>query len=261
MFPEAARPPPSATTTLGDAAPWRRLWPIALLLGGLGLAYALGLHRLLSFDSLAEHRAALVGWVAARPLPAALGFVLAYVAVVAFSLPGGAVMSLAGGFLFGALIGTALIVPAATAGACLLFLGARHALGRTLAARGGATLERISAALRRDGFWYLLSLRLLPVVPFWLANLAPALAGMPLGSFALATAIGIIPGSVVFAGIGAGLGEVFDRGGRPDLGLILTPPILLPLVGLAALSLVGAWWRRRPGTTSAAVPAPQEPPG
>ena len=243
MSPETASGPPP-----GDASPWRRLWPLALLLGGLGLAYATGLHRVLSFDVLAEHRAMLAGWVAARPVATALAFGLAYVVVVAFSLPGAAVMSLAGGFLFGPWLGTALIVPAATLGACLLFLGARHALGRTLAERGGATLERISATLRRDGFWYLLSLRLLPVVPFWLANLAPALAGMRLRSFALATAIGIIPGSAVYAGIGAGLGEVFDRGGRPDLGLILSPTILLPLLGLAALSLLGAWWRRRPAS-------------
>lgn len=233
--------PPAGT----PAQALRRLWPLALLLGGLGLAYATGTHRLLSFDSLAEHRAALTAWVAARPVPTALAFGLAYVVVVAFSLPGGAIMSLAGGFLFGAVLGTLLIVPAATAGACLLFLGARHALGRTLAERGGETLARISATLRRDGFWYLLSLRLLPVVPFWLANLAPALAGMPLRSFALATAIGIVPGSAVFAGIGAGLGAVFDRGEKPDLGLILSPAILLPLVGLAALSLLGAWARRR----------------
>lgn len=235
---ETASGPPRAAT-------WTRLWPLALLLGGLGLAYATGLHRLLSFEALAEHRTVLAGWVAARPVLAAGAFMLLYAAVVAFSLPGGAVMSLAGGFLFGTVLGTALIVPAATAGACLLFLGARHALGRTLAERGGETLARISEALRRDGFWYLLSLRLLPVVPFWLANLAPALAGMPLGAFALATALGIIPGSAVYAGIGAGLGAVFDRGERPDLGLILSPAILLPLVGLAGLSLLGAWWRRR----------------
>jgi uncharacterized membrane protein YdjX (TVP38/TMEM64 family) len=239
--------PPRGRPKPPEPASWQRLWPVALLLGGLGIAYATGLHRLLSFETLAAQQALLTGWMDARPVATALAFMLAYTAMVAFSLPGGAVMSLAGGFLFGPWLGTALIVPAATAGACLLFLGARHALGRTLAARGGATLARISAALRRDGFWYLLSLRLLPVVPFWLANLAPALAGMPLRAFALATAIGIVPGSAVYAGIGAGLGAVLARGEQPDLGLILSPPILLPLIGLAALSLLGAVAQRRGG--------------
>ena len=99
--------------------------------------------------------------------------------------------------------------------------------------------------LERDGFFYLLTIRLIPVLPFWLVNLAPALVGMPFGAFAAATAIGIIPGTAVFAGIGAGLGDVLAAGGRPDLGVLLAPEILLPLLGLAALSLLGVWWRKR----------------
>ncbi len=246
----AAPPPPpaagAATPPAGGPRPaWRRLWPLALMAAVLALAYSFGLHRVLSFEALAAHRAALLALVAERPLLAAAGYLAAYVAVVAFSLPGGAVMTLAGGFLFGTVAGTALAVVGATAGACLLFLAARHALAETLAARGGALLALVREGLARDGFWYLLSLRLLPVVPFWLVNLAPALAGMPFRGYALATLVGIVPGTAVFAGIGAGLGGVFDAGGRPDLGVILSPGILLPLVGLAALSLLGAWWRRR----------------
>lgn len=229
-------PPPPA---------WQRLWPLALIAGALGLAYALGLHRALSFDTLAAHRAGLLEFVTARPLVAALAYLAAYVAVVAFSLPGGAVMTLAGGFLFGPWLGAALAVLGATAGACLLFLAARYALAETLARRAGPLLDRVRQGLQRDGFWYLLSLRLIPVVPFWLTNLAPALAGMPFAPYAAATFVGIIPGTAVFAGIGAGLGQVFDAGGRPDLSIIFSPGILLPLLGLATLSLLGAWWRTR----------------
>lgn len=232
-------------TQTPPAPAWRRLWPLALILGALGLAYALGLHRLLSFDTLAAHRASLLGFVAARPAAAALAYLGAYVAVVTFSLPGGAVMTLTGGFLFGPWLGAALAVLGATAGACLLFLAARHALAETLARRAGPLLDRIRQGLRQDGFWYLLSLRLIPVVPFWLTNLAPALAGMPFLPYVAATFLGIIPGTVVFGGIGAGLGQVFDAGGRPDLSILLRPGILLPLLGLAALSLLGAWWRSR----------------
>ncbi|MCB4820693.1 TVP38/TMEM64 family protein [Roseicella aerolata] len=225
--------------------PWLRLWPLALLLAAIGLAYALGLHRVLSFEALAEHRATLAGFVAARPVPALLLYVLTYVVVVGFSLPGATVMTLAGGFLFGPWLGAAAAVAGATIGACLLFLAARHALADSLARRAGPRLGKLREALARDGFWYLLSLRLLPVLPFWFVNLAPALAGMPLAPYAAATFLGIIPASLVFAGIGAGLGQVFESGGRPDLTVIFSPGILLPLLGLAALSLLGAWWRRR----------------
>ncbi|HYZ31756.1 MAG TPA: VTT domain-containing protein [Crenalkalicoccus sp.] len=223
----------------------RRLWPLALLLGALALAWALGAGRWLSFESLAAHRAALLGFVAARPALAGAAYVALYIVVVALSLPAGAVMTLAGGFLFGPFLGTGLAVLGAGAGACVLFLAARHALAETLAARAGPLLGRVREGLQRDGFLYLLSLRLLPVVPFWLANLAPALAGMRFRDYALATFLGILPATAVFAGIGAGLGQVFEAGGRPDLSLILRPGILLPLAGLAALSLIGAWWRGR----------------
>lgn len=222
-----------------------RAWPLLLIAGLLVLAWASGAARLLSFEALAEHRAALSAWVAARPVAAAGTYVALYIAVVALSLPGGAVMTLAGGFLFGVWLGTALTVVGATLGACALFLAARSALAPLVAGRAAGLLDKVRPGLERDGFFYLLTLRLIPVVPFWLANLAPALVGMPFGAYAAATALGIIPGTAVFSGIGAGLGEILAAGGRPDLSVILSPPILLPLLGLAALSLLGAWWRGR----------------
>lgn len=223
----------------------RRLWPLLLLALALALLWGSGAARLLSFEALSDHRAALAAWVAARPAAAAAAYVMVYALVVAVSLPGGVVMTLAGGLLFGAWLGTALTVAGATLGACALFLAARSALAPLVAGRAAGLVDRIRPGLERDGFFYLLTLRLIPAVPFWLANLAPALVGMPFGAFAAATFIGIIPGTAVFAGIGAGLGEVLVTGGRPDLGIVFSPPILLPLLGLAALSLLGAWWRKR----------------
>jgi uncharacterized membrane protein YdjX (TVP38/TMEM64 family) len=223
----------------------KRFWPLALLLAGLGLAWASGATHWLSWDALAANRAWLAETVAMQPLASGLGFVALYAVVVAFSLPVAVWLTLAGGFLFGQWLGTALVVAGATAGACLLFLAARYALAESLARKAGPLLAKVRQGLETGGFWYLLSLRLLPVVPFWLANLAPAVAGMRFAPFALATLVGIIPGSAVFCGIGAGLGEVFASGGRPDLKVIFSPQILLPLLGLAALSLVGAWWRGR----------------
>jgi uncharacterized membrane protein YdjX (TVP38/TMEM64 family) len=245
MAPDDA-PPPSSGPSPGPSGPtsWARLWPLALLAAAAALAYALGLHRWLSFESLAAHRSALTGFVSNAPVLAALLYLGAYVLVVAFSLPGGAVMTVAGGFLFGPWLGAALAVAGATLGACALFLAARYALAETLARRAGPLLGKLREELQRDGFWYLLALRLIPLVPFWLCNLAPALAGMPFPAYAAATLLGIIPATTVFAGIGAGLGQVLDAGGRPDLSVIFSPGVLLPLAGLAALSLLGAFGRR-----------------
>lgn len=223
---------------------WRRLWPLALIGGGIALAFALGLDRHLSAEALAANHAALAALVRDNPVLAAGGFVFAYAAAVAVSLPGGVFLTLAGGLLFGALWGTVLSVIGATAGAVLLFLAARHALGPLLARKAGTLLDRVRPGLERDGLSYLLVLRLVPLFPFWLVNLAPALVGMRLGAYALGTFLGIIPATAVFAGIGAGLGEILAAGGRPDLGVIVSPGVLLPLIGLALLSLVPVVWRR-----------------
>lgn len=226
-------------------AAWRRfVAPLAVVVL-VALAWAFGLHRYLTLEALAAQREALAALVAARPVASALVYVAAYIAVVAFSLPGGAVMTLAGGLLFGAFIGACLAVLGATIGAAVLFLLARSAFAPLVAGRAEGLLGPLRAGLARDGFFYLLSLRLVPVFPFWLLNLAPALLGMAFAPYLAATFLGIIPGTLVFAGIGAGLDEVLLSGASPDLGVIFSPGVLLPLLGLALLSLFGAWWRRR----------------
>lgn len=222
----------------------RRFWPLLLVLAALALAFALGLHRHLSFEALARQHAALGEAVAARPLLSPLAYVAAYAAAAALSLPGAVVITLAGGLLFGTLFGGALAVLGATLGATLLFLAARHALGGWLAGRAGPLMARIRPGLERDGFSFLLALRLLPLFPFWLVNLAPALVRMPLHTFFGATLLGILPGTFVFASVGAGLGTVLAEGRQPDLSIILRPAVLLPLIGLALLSLLPVAWRR-----------------
>lgn len=223
---------------------WIRLWPVAALLAGLALAWALGLHRHLTLETLAAYRGALAAFVEAQPVLAALLYVAGYVAAVAFSIPAGPVLTMAGGLLFGRWLGTALVLPAATAGACILFLAVRSALAPAVARRAGPFLDRLRPGLERDGFWYLLSIRLLPIVPYVVGSIAPALVGMRLPAFAAATMLGILPGTLVFASIGAGLGEVFAEGRRPDLSAMWSPSVLLPLLGLAVLSLGAIWWRR-----------------
>lgn len=222
----------------------RRMLPVAVLLAGFAAAYAMGWHEALSWAGLAARRAALQGWVDGAPVLAALSYVAVYAAAVAVSFPGAVVITVSGGLLFGTVLGTVLAVTGATIGATLLFLAARSALGPLLAARAGPWLDRLRPELERDGFGVLLALRLVPVVPFWLANLVPALVGMRLAPFVAATFLGIIPGGAVFASIGAGVGHVLDAGGTPDLSLILSAPVLLPLLALAALSLAPTIWKR-----------------
>jgi uncharacterized membrane protein YdjX (TVP38/TMEM64 family) len=232
---------PRAKATTGG---WRRWLPLLLLLVALALVYGTGLHRQLSLETLRTQREALQGFVAARPLAAPLVFVLAYAGAVALSLPGALFLTLAGGFLFGTLLGSVLSVTGATIGAVAIFLVARTALGSSLRDRAGPWLKRMEAGFREDAFSYLLVLRLIPLFPFWLVNLVPAALGVRLPTFALATLIGIIPGSLVYTSVGNGLGAVLDHGGEPDIGLILKPQVLGPLLGLAALALLPVLYRR-----------------
>jgi uncharacterized membrane protein YdjX (TVP38/TMEM64 family) len=222
----------------------RRWLPLLAVLAALALVYATGLHRQLSLETLRDQREALQGLVAGHPAAAPLAYVLLYVAATALSLPGAVFLTLAGGFLFGTWLGGLLAVVGATLGAVGIFLIARTALGSALRDRAGPWLRRMEAGFREDAFSYLLVLRLVPLFPFWLVNLVPAVLGVPLPTFAAATLMGIVPATFVYAGAGNGLGAVLDRGGAPDLGLVLEPRILLPLLGLALLALVPVVYRR-----------------
>jgi uncharacterized membrane protein YdjX (TVP38/TMEM64 family) len=220
----------------------RRLLPVALLLLGLVLFLAFDLKRHFSFDTIRYNHADLTAWVAAHGAVAALAFVLAYTIVVAFSLPVAVLMTPLGGFLFGAWLGSSLSVIGATLGSASVFLAARTAFHDLFHARAGTTLTRLEGGFQRGSFSYLLFLRLVPVFPFWLVNIVPALLGMKLNRYVLATIIGIVPGAVVYASVGAGFGSLIERGEMPDLGVIFEPRIFLPMLGLGALSLVPAFY-------------------
>jgi uncharacterized membrane protein YdjX (TVP38/TMEM64 family) len=223
--------------------PPRLIVPIILILLIVAVRL-LGLTDWLSWSALAQNQTLLNEWVAKHPWLAPCLFILTYTATVALSLPWAALLTMAGGLLFGTVAGGALAVTGATIGATLLFLIARSAVAGSVAARGGAALTRLREDLQRNGFSYLLAIRLLPVVPFWLVNLAAAVCGMRLSQFAIATFIGIIPATFVIASIGSGVGGVLARGERPDLGLLVSWPVLGPLLALAMLSLTPVIWRK-----------------
>jgi uncharacterized membrane protein YdjX (TVP38/TMEM64 family) len=230
-------------TTQPPAASPRSLLLRLLAVAGLGAAVFAALQLTgtldhLSFAALARNRAWLVEQVAALGLLAPLLFILAYAASTALSLPTGLLLSTLGGFLFGTLWGGLSILVGATLGATILFLAARTILGDALRARAGPVLQKLEGGFREDELSYMLVLRLVPLFPFWLVNLAPAFLGVRLSRFVLGTFLGIIPGTFVYAGVGTGLGAILESSGTPDGTAILQPRVLLPVLGLAVLALI-----------------------
>lgn len=223
---------------------WTRFLPVAILVAGFALFFALGLDRYLSLAALADHREALGSFTRDHLLAALVLFGLLYVAVVAFSLPGGAVMTIAGGFLFGTWLASAVTVLSATLGALVVFLAARTAFADLLRDRAGPWLKRMEKGFREDGASYMLVMRLVPIFPFFVVNVAPAFLGVSTRLYLLTTLFGIIPGTVVYASVGNGLGAILDTGRSPDLGIIFDPAILLPILGLAALAMIPVIYRK-----------------
>jgi uncharacterized membrane protein YdjX (TVP38/TMEM64 family) len=233
-----------------DAVPpgrarWLRWAPLALIAGGLVAALAAGVDAQSLLQLLKAHHAELAAWVDDNVLLAILCYSAIYAVAIALSVPGGAVLTLVGGFLFGAWAATAIVVAAATLGATALFLAARATVGEAMARKAGPFVRRMEAGFRRDAFSYLLFLRLTPVFPFWIVNLAPALLRVKLRTYVLATLLGIIPGTFIYASFGAGIGQLLRAGAEVTLGDVLTLEILLGLTGLAVLALapiaIRAW--------------------
>lgn len=229
----------------------RRLWALAAIVALLAGIRVSGLGEPLSLETLARHREALTGFVAGNRAVAALAYLGLYIAAVAFSVPGAVFLTLAGGFLFGAVLGTALAVLGATIGATLLFLLARRLFGEDALARLGPRAEALAEAIRRNAASYLLVLRLVPLFPFFLVNLVPAFVGVRLPVYVATTLVGIVPATAVFSLAGEGLGEVLALGGAFDAGAVLTPRVLAALIGLALLSLAAIPLKARFGRTEA----------
>jgi len=215
-----------------------RYIPLAVILF-VALVGVFTLGDYLSFETLRDNRVALLAFRDSHYAAMVAVFIAAYVTIVAFSLPGATVATLTGGFLFATFPGTLFNITGATIGATLIFLAARWGLGERLGARLEASegkVKKIKDGIDENQWEMLFLIRLVPVVPFFVANLLPAFLEVPLHRFVISTFLGIIPGAVVFTSIGAGLGEVFERGETPDLGVIFEPHILLPILGLSALA-------------------------
>lgn len=217
---------------------WSRLVPLALLLIAIGLAFYFRLDQYLSFETLKQNRQALLAWTNQHYLITVLSFMAIYIVAVALSLPGAVFLTLASGFLFGIVLGTVYTVVSATIGATAVFFVVRFSLGEWLEQKANAWAQKMQKGFQNNAFQYLISLRLVPIFPFWVVNIVPAVFNVRTPVFMLSTFLGIMPGSFVYVLLGNGLGHIFDKGQTPNLGIIVEPQILAPLIGLAILALI-----------------------
>jgi uncharacterized membrane protein YdjX (TVP38/TMEM64 family) len=232
----------------------RRWMPLIVLVVLSITAIAIGWKQKISFETLVRHNEAIHAFILVNRLASIAIYLAIYVVAIALSLPGGLVLTMSGGFLFGGLVGGAAAVVGATTGAVILFMIAKSAFGEHLTRYAGTVAERLAEEFRADAFHYLLFLRLVPVFPFVLINLVAAVVGLRLRTFVAATAIGIIPGGLTFAFLGAGLdsviraqGAVYNAclaSGRTDCRLdfdikaAVTPELLGALAALGVLALI-----------------------
>jgi uncharacterized membrane protein YdjX (TVP38/TMEM64 family) len=221
------------------------IW-LAVLAAGGAILLAAGGSRYLSLTAFVAHRTWLLGLVAENPLLAPMAFIAAYAGLTALSFPAAELLTLSGGFLFGRWLGTVYAVIGATIGATIVFLAARAGLAG-IVMRAGPAAQRLTAGFRRNALSYLLVLRLVPLFPFWLMNLAAGATDLPPRTYVVGTFVGIIPAAFIYASLGEGIGSVITEG-EPDFGLLLRAPVLLPLLGLAVLALLPVARRRRRNT-------------
>ena len=245
--------------------------PVIVLVAAMVLAFAMGWHKYLSFQTMGAHYAALQGYIANNFAVALMVYMAAYVTVIALSLPGGLFMTLSGGLLFGAMAGAPATVVAATAGATLIFLIAKSSLGEALARTAGPWLDKLRDGFQENAMSYMLFLRLVPAFPFVVVNLAPAFLGVPLRTYVLGTLFGIIPGTTAYSLVGASLGApleaenkrftgcVADKGEAActysiDLSSLVSRELIFAgiALGIVALILVAFNWYKKRRTSDAA---------
>ncbi|MES0809846.1 TVP38/TMEM64 family protein [Roseibium sp. SCPC15] len=243
---------PASETPARESGSGRiRKWlPLIVLVALMILAFSQGVHKQLTLSNLIMRRQELAGFVDQNIVLAVLTYLVVYTVSVALSFPGASLLTIAGGFLFGWILGGFATVFGATLGACAVFLVARSSFGEVLTKRAGPFLSRLAKGFRNEAFSYLLFLRLTPVFPFWLVNIAPAIFQMPLSSYALATFVGIVPGTFAFAFIGSGLDSVIEaqEAANPgcaaagtcqvDVAALVTPQLLVAFFALGIASLI-----------------------
>lgn len=239
----------------------RAWWPAGLLVALMALAYATGLHRQISLTAVADNRDALKQFVSDHWFLALAAYAAVYVAITVAALPAAAAISIAGGFLFGWLVSAPLSAASATLGASIAFRIVRTTAGRALAAKAGPVLARLQKGFAEDAFHYLLALRLMPVVPFFIVNVVAGLSQVRTATFVAATGLGIIPGALAYAWLGTGLDSIIAAQRQAyeacraantaspcrfvlEPSALLTPQLVAAFFGLAVIALLPLLLRR-----------------
>ncbi|MCH9019090.1 MAG: TVP38/TMEM64 family protein [Proteobacteria bacterium] len=223
----------------------KRLWPVAALIVAVAALVAFGPDNAAVFATLRAYREAIGVLIVEYAVLAGLGYMVIYAVAIAFSVPGGAMMTIIGAFLFGWQLAAVYVVFAATIGATALFLIARTAVGNRLHERAGPWMQKMEAGFQENALWYLLMLRLIPLFPFFVVNLVPAFLGVTLRTYVIGTFFGIIPGTTVFALAGGGLASVLaNEGAEFDLSSVLTLEVVAALIGIALLALIPVIYKK-----------------
>lgn len=211
---------------------------LGVFLFGFIAFFYMGWHQYFSFDWLQKHHQELKHSITDNYLNSILIAFFLYIIMTAFSVPGATFLTVTIGYLFGLTVGLPLVVFGASIGAVIIFLIVQTTLGKVIAKKATGWINKLKTGFSENSFNYLLFLRLVPLFPFWVLNIVPALLGMRLIPFFLATLLGIIPGAAVYLSVGNGLGKVLANEQKPDLGIIFEPHVLWPIIGIAILALL-----------------------
>lgn len=257
MSKKAAKPANDNSTKSSAMKTWA---PVAAILSLLGVAWQMGWLDYFSLSSIIMHREILSGYVADNLFTGLIAFLVVYVGLVAISFPGASLLTILAGFLFGGLLGGITTVFAATIGASIIFLIARSSFGEVLEKKASGFVKKLTDGFKENSFEYLLTIRLTPLFPFWVMNIVPAILNMRLVPYAVATFIGIIPGTLAFSYIGAGLDSVIEaqENANPgcgaagtceiELSALITTDIIIAMLGLAFISTLPIFikkWKAR----------------
>lgn len=215
-----------------------------LILGMLITFYSLGLGEYLSFPSLKKYQHNLITWTNENYILTTLTYCIVYTISVAISVPGAVILTLLGGFLFGPILGTLFVVISASLGAVLLFIAVKSAFAEQIASKAYTWVAKMQKGFKEDALAYLFILRLIPLFPFWAVNIVPALLGVNLKTYCVATFFGIIPGSAIYVAIGNGLSKTIASNQEPNLKIIFEPHILIPLIALAIITLIPSVYKK-----------------
>ena len=225
---------------------WLRLWPIYLIAAVLIAAWQFGLFEYLSLDTLREQQEALQGFVANNLIVAVIAFVSVYSLITVFMMPGALWVTIAGGLLFGLVGGSLATIAGATLGASILFFAAKTSIGDALRERAGPFMKKLEAGFNDSPLSFMFAMRLMPVVPFFVANIAPALFGAKYRDYVISTALGIVPGVVAYTWVGHSLGASLDPSETQNL-LGVVQNFLPAFVALGAVALIPVIYKRFAG--------------